>query len=88
MEASFLRGETVSERPGDRPASIEAAIIKGAQLALAGAHADAARVVDEAMAGADPGSAGWLLPIEPLLHVGAHAAIWVGPLARLRNRAA
>ena len=81
-------GETVSERPGDRPASIEAAIIKGAQLALAGAHADAARVVDEAMAGADPGSAGWLLPIEPLLHVGAHAAVWVGPLARLRNRAA
>jgi hypothetical protein len=57
-------------------------------LAVAGGHTEAARVVDEALAGAEAGDAGWLLPIEPLLHVTAHSAIWARALARLRNRAA
>ena len=78
-EPSLTAGETDAANDLRRivAASIEAAIIRAAQLAVAGAHADAARIVDEAMAGADPGNAGWLLPIEPLLHVGAHAAVWV-----------
>ena len=49
---------------------------------------DAARIVDEALAGATAGNAGWLLPIEPLLQVTAHPDIWARALARLRNRAA
>ena len=49
---------------------------------------EAARIVDEALAGAAPGNAGWLLPIEPLLHVTARPDVWARPLAHLRNRAA
>ena len=38
--------------------------------------------------GAAAGNAGWLLPIEPLLHVTARPDIWARVLAHLRNRAA
>ena len=55
---------------------------------LSGAHADAARSIDDALAAADEGSAFWLLPVEPLLHVTARPDLWAGPLARLRSRAA
>jgi tetratricopeptide (TPR) repeat protein len=68
--------------------SIDAALGRAALLATKGAHADAARLVGDALDGAAAGSAGWLLPIEPLLHVTAHADIWARPLAQLRNRAA
>jgi DNA-binding winged helix-turn-helix (wHTH) protein len=71
-----------------RALSVDAAVCRAAQLAVDGAHTDAARILDEALAGAPPGNAGWLLPIEPLLHVTAHADLWALPLARLRNRAA
>jgi hypothetical protein len=74
--------------PGRRPTSLDTAIVQGAQLAVAGVHTEAARVVDEALTGAEAGDAGWLLPIEPLLNVTAHSAIWARTLARLRNRAA
>jgi hypothetical protein len=57
-------------------------------LSLADRHADAARCLDEGMAIAPPGSAAWLLPVEPLLHVGADPAAWAPVLARLQTRAA
>jgi len=59
-----------------------------AQRALAGDHAAAASIVEDALASAPPGNAGWLLPIEPLLDVGARPDCWARALARLRNRAA
>ncbi|HEY3042985.1 MAG TPA: winged helix-turn-helix domain-containing protein [Vicinamibacterales bacterium] len=68
--------------------AVDAALLQAAQLAVAGAHAEAARIVGDALAGAAPGSAGWLLPLEPLLHVSAHPDIWAPALAHLRNRAA
>jgi len=68
--------------------SIEAAIVRAAPLVVAGAHTDAARIIDEALAGAAAGNAGWLLPIEPLLHVTSHPHVWARTLAHLRNRAA
>ena len=43
-----------------------------ARLAVAGAHIEAAGTLEEALAGAAAGNAGWLLPVEPLLHVTAH----------------
>ena len=49
--------------------------------------AEAARTIEAALAEAPPGSAGWLLPIEPLLHVAAHPDVWTRALAQLRNRA-
>ena len=45
-------------------------------LVLAGRHSEAATFVEQALAAAPAGNAGWLLPIEPLLHVSAHPGIW------------
>jgi len=70
------------------PISIDAAIAMAAALVRTGRHADAAREIDDALTAAPPGNAGWLLPIEPLLHVTAHPEIWAPALARLRTRAA
>jgi DNA-binding winged helix-turn-helix (wHTH) protein len=67
---------------------VDAAIRQAIRLVLAGDHAGAARVVDEALAGAPAGNAGWLVPLEPLLRVNAHPGIWAQALARLRTRAA
>ena len=67
--------------------SVDSALVRAAQLVVAGAHADAARLVDDALAQAPDGNAGWLLPIEPLLHVSTHPDLWARALARLRNRA-
>jgi DNA-binding winged helix-turn-helix (wHTH) protein/Tfp pilus assembly protein PilF len=74
--------------PAGRPESVDAAFGHAIALAAAGKHADAAAVVDQAFAAAPPGNAGWLLPIEPMLQVSAHAELWAPALARLRVRAA
>jgi DNA-binding winged helix-turn-helix (wHTH) protein len=73
---------------GEHTPSVDAAVCRAAQLVVAGAHSEAARAVDEALTAAPAGNAGWLLPVEPLLQVGAHPDVWTRPLARLRNRAA
>jgi tetratricopeptide (TPR) repeat protein len=64
------------------------ALAAAIRLALGGGHAAAARSIGEALAAASDGNALWLLPVEPLLHVGARRDLWAGPLARLRSRAA
>jgi DNA-binding winged helix-turn-helix (wHTH) protein/Flp pilus assembly protein TadD len=72
----------------DAVVNIDVALCQAAHLSLAGARADAARLVDGALAAAPAGSAGWALPVEPLLNVGGHPAIWAPALTRLRTRAA
>jgi tetratricopeptide (TPR) repeat protein len=67
---------------------VDLAMCQAAQFVLAGAHGEAASVVDGAVTIAAHGNAGWLLPVEPLLHVAAAPDIWARPLARLRQRAA
>ena len=56
--------------------------------ALAGRHAAAASLVHAALQGRPAGSSGWMLPVDPFLNVGAHAAEWEPVLALLRSRAA
>jgi hypothetical protein len=68
--------------------SVDASIGKAVGLALAGRHGEAAALVAERLASAPPGNAGWLLPVEPLLHVSTHSDLWSPALARLRARAA
>jgi DNA-binding winged helix-turn-helix (wHTH) protein len=72
---------------GRRTSPIDAAVWQAAQLVVRGAHAEAARVVDDALAAAPPGNAAWLLPIEPMLQVAAHPEVWARALARVRNHA-
>jgi hypothetical protein len=70
------------------PASVEGAVGHAIALAFAGKHPDAATIVEAALAAAPPGSAGWLLPVEPMLRVSSYPDVWASALARLRTRAA
>jgi DNA-binding winged helix-turn-helix (wHTH) protein/Flp pilus assembly protein TadD len=67
---------------------VDAAIGSAIGHALAGRHIEAAALVNETLASAPPGNAGWLLPVEPLLHVTAHPEVWAPALARVQTRAA
>jgi hypothetical protein len=71
-----------------RGSSVDAAIARAIDATLHGDHHRAAEITSEALAAAPTGSAGWILPVEPLLHVAARPGIWAATLARLRNRAA
>jgi DNA-binding winged helix-turn-helix (wHTH) protein len=71
-----------------RGAPVDRAVSRAVQLVLAGAPTDAARIVDRALAEAAPGSAGWLLPVEPILRALAAPELWGPALGRVRNRAA
>jgi hypothetical protein len=72
-----------------RPASgsMDQAVYLAAGHVITGSHAAAARVVDEALSAAPTSNAAWLLPVEPLLNVGAAPDAWAPALARLRARA-
>jgi DNA-binding winged helix-turn-helix (wHTH) protein/tetratricopeptide (TPR) repeat protein len=67
--------------------AIDRAIVTAAIHSLDGRHRDAAAVCEAALAAAPPGSAGWRLPIEPLLRAGAHRDAWIAALDRVRDRA-
>jgi len=68
-------------------ASIDEVLGIAARHALSGSHDVAARLVDQALSAAPASSAGWLLPVDPLLNIGAAPAAWQSALARLSARA-
>jgi DNA-binding winged helix-turn-helix (wHTH) protein len=87
------RAAASSSQPGDsrlssQTLSVEAGMARAAQLVLSGCDADGAALVDRALREAPAGSAGWVLPIEPLLRAHARPDVWARPLALLRDRAA
>jgi DNA-binding winged helix-turn-helix (wHTH) protein len=69
-------------------ARVEAAVAAALREALEGRHREAASLVEEALATAPQGSAGWVVPVEPLLQVFSHQDVWARVLAALRSRAA
>jgi DNA-binding winged helix-turn-helix (wHTH) protein/Tfp pilus assembly protein PilF len=71
----------------DETATVEAAVVKAAVLALQGRHHEAARVYGDALVQAEPGSAGWIVPVDPLLNTAAHCEEWTQSLELLRARA-
>jgi DNA-binding winged helix-turn-helix (wHTH) protein len=86
-------GGTVAAPPtpgswGGRVGLVDAAICTAASLTLRGDRAKAAEAVLSALTGAPPGASGWVLPVEPLLHVAAHPRPWAPVLERLRARSA
>ncbi|HVQ13601.1 MAG TPA: hypothetical protein VMS40_08420, partial [Vicinamibacterales bacterium] len=85
---SALGASDAGAMPAARPGSVDGAIGHAIAFASAGRHSDAAIIVDQALAAAQPGNAGWLLPVEPMLQVSSHPDIWASALARLRTRAA
>jgi DNA-binding winged helix-turn-helix (wHTH) protein len=69
-------------------APVDVALPLAAHRAIVGDHDGAARLIDDVLTTSPPGNAGWLVPIEPLLHVAAHPEAWGRVLAHLRTRAA
>lgn len=68
---------------------IDTATVLAVRLAVQDRHAEAARICGEALHHhGEPSQAGWLLPVEPLLHVAGHRAAWTPVLTTLRARAA
>ena len=67
--------------------SIEEVFCAAAGYVLAGSPEAAASLVDQALQAAAPSNAAWVLPVEPLLNVGAAPAAWETALARLGARA-
>jgi DNA-binding winged helix-turn-helix (wHTH) protein len=68
--------------------SVDVAMWRAAGYVLAGAHGEAAGLMESALADAPAGNGGWLLPVEPLLRVHSAPDVWAGALARVRARAA
>lgn len=69
--------------------SVDRAIASAVHAAVSDTAAEATvAAVHDALAAAPPGSAGWLLPIEPMLHVAARPERWAAALTTLRHRAA
>lgn len=81
-------GAELPAQLGVSTVSFDAAVGHAAILAVAGDPDEAMRLIDQALASAPPGNAGWLLPVEPLLNVAATPETWAPVLARLRTRAA
>ena len=80
--------ELARRDPGDGGSNtVECAMVKAAALGLGGKHPEAARVYTGALAAAPPGSAGWQMPIDPLINALAHPDAWATALAMLHNRA-
>jgi DNA-binding winged helix-turn-helix (wHTH) protein len=77
----------VTNGPLSAARTIEEAFCLAAGHVLAGSPAAAAAIVGGALADAAAPSAGWLLPVEPLLHASAAPDAWSAVLARLSARA-
>jgi DNA-binding winged helix-turn-helix (wHTH) protein len=80
--------QRVAEPAVSQLRSVDVAMWRAAGHVLAGAHGEAAGLMERALADAPPGNGGWLLPVEPLLRVHSAPDVWAGALARLRARAA
>lgn len=66
---------------------VDAAIVRAAALALRGRHGEAVQLCVDALRTAEPGSAGYLLPVEPLLGALERRDLWEPALALVANRA-
>lgn len=66
---------------------LEAAVAAAIGLVAHGRHDEAARHCGHALCVTGMASAGWRLPVEPLLRATAHPAAWASTLAVLRDRA-
>jgi len=69
------------------PPRIERTVAYAVGFALSGNAAGAARLLDETLAKAPPGSAAWFLPVEPLLRVSEQPDLWAPALSRVQSRA-
>jgi hypothetical protein len=87
-EALHARIEGRLAQLAERGLGVDTALGRAAIAVTAGGPVDGAAILDEALANAPSGSAGWTIPVDPLLNVPAHEPMFSHVLARLRTRAA
>jgi DNA-binding winged helix-turn-helix (wHTH) protein len=83
--------QNITRRIGQLAAAglvVDAATGRAALMAATGAAEDAAPLLDEVLSAAPGGSAGWIIPVDPILNVRAREGAFALVLARLRTRAA
>jgi hypothetical protein len=66
---------------------LDVAIAESISLARAGRHADAALSYRRAVTGSSSPSAGWILPVEPMIDPASHRDVWSDTLVLIRQRA-
>jgi DNA-binding winged helix-turn-helix (wHTH) protein len=82
------RGESLSQLCIPVAESVDATMVAGAALAIQGDHHAAARLMHDVLAKEPVLSAGWILPVEPLIRPTAHRDAWSGVLALVQHRSA
>lgn len=86
LEGDRAQGAAAEHEAGGE-SHVDVAIARAVGLCLRHRESDAAPLVADALEHAPAGPTGWLLPVEPILHVQAHHQLWKDALDRLRNRA-
>jgi DNA-binding winged helix-turn-helix (wHTH) protein len=66
---------------------MDAAIAQAVLLARQGRHPAAAEAFGSGLQASPASHAGWILPVEPILHVSARPDLWAAALAIIRERA-
>ena len=87
LSALAALGRPLPTLSPEDPRSSNAGMARAIALARAGRHADAAQAFRDAVASARTPHAGWLLPVEPILHASARPEVWSDMLAIIRDRA-
>jgi len=82
------RGAAETDRHAESPMSVDTAMAQAAVLVAQDDTPAAVRIVAAALVAAPPGSAGWLIPLDPLLAVRTDSDAWAPVLQRLRDRSA
>jgi DNA-binding winged helix-turn-helix (wHTH) protein len=80
-------GRTIPAMGANDPRGTDAAIAKAIALARGNRHADAAQIYIDTVAAARAANAGWILPVEPVLHVAERPDVWSAVLTMVRQRA-
>jgi hypothetical protein len=69
------------------PRVVDSAIARAIALTRAGRHRDAAQIYRDAVVSTNAPNAGWILPVEPILHTARRPEIWREALAIVQQRA-
>ena len=80
-------GRPLPRRDAGHPHALDTELARAAGLARAGRHVDAADAYRTAIADARSPSAGWLLPVEPLIDPASRGDVWSDALTIVRRRA-
>lgn len=80
-------GRPIPDTAADDPRRVDAAIARAVALARGNRHTDAAATYANAVDAARASNAGWLLPVEPVLHPMMRPDAWASVLTKVQQNA-